>query len=191
MRSGLLIVGAVATLATPAAAADVGGDGFLSGFFHPILGFDHFLAMAAVGLLSVQLGGRAVWTVPAAFVLFLGLGGALGLAGQPLPEVEGAISLSVLALGVAIAAQSRLPLGVAMAFVAFFAVFHGHAHGEEIPQLADPVSYALGFMLASALLHLCGVALGVLARDGGLRAKLGAGVAGVGLHLVLLTYSVV
>ncbi|NJO37792.1 MAG: HupE/UreJ family protein, partial [Rhizobiales bacterium] len=150
---------------SPALAAEVGGTGgFASGFLHPILGFDHLLAMIAVGLLSVQIGGRAIWTVPLAFVLFLGFGGALGLVGMPLPEVEGAISISVLALGLAIAFQTRLPLWLAMAFVGFFAIFHGHAHGEEIPTLADPWTYVAGFMLASALLHLTGVGLGPAQR---------------------------
>lgn len=176
----------------PAAAASVAGDsGFMSGLLHPILGFDHLLAMVAVGLLSVQLGGRAVWTVPAAFVGFLAAGGGLGLAGIGLPEVEGAISLSVLALGLAIAARATLPMVVAMAFVGFFAVFHGHAHGEEIPRLAEPALYVAGFMLASAALHVLGVALGLLQQRGAARALLGAGVAGIGLHMVLLTYGVV
>ena len=177
------------TLASAAAVGDDGG--LLSGFFHPILGFDHLLAMLAVGLLSVQLGGRAIWTVPLAFVLFLGAGGAVGLAGVPLPEVEGAIALSVLALGLAIAFRASMPVVLAMLFVGFFAVFHGHAHGVEIPRLAEPWLYAAGFMSASALLHLTGVALGLLSRRENARALLGAGVAGIGLHMVLLTYSVV
>lgn len=188
--AGALIAAAL-TFAAPALAADVGGDGFASGFFHPILGFDHLLAMIAVGLLSVQLGGRAIWTVPCAFVAFLALGGLIGLAGTPLPEVEGAIALSVFALGLAIAARAALPTLLAMAFVGFFAVFHGHAHGMEIPQLAEPARYVLGFMAASALLHVLGVALGLLGRREGLRAQLGSGVAGIGLYMVLLTYGVV
>lgn len=192
MRAIVILSAALCAMsATAQAATPVGGGGFASGFFHPILGFDHFLAMVAVGLLSVQLGGRAIWTVPAAFVAFLALGGGLGLAGQPLPEVEGAIALSVLAIGVAIAAHLTMPVIVAMLFVGFFAVFHGHAHGLEIPNLAEPTQYVAGFMLASALLHLVGVALGALSRYESLRAKIGAGVAGIGLHLVLLTYSVV
>ena len=119
------------------------------------------------------------------------IGGALGLAGVPLVHVEGAIALSVLALGLAIAARARMPVPVAMALVGFFALFHGHAHGAEIPRLAEPVAYVAGFALASAGLHLAGVAIGLIGRRTQLRALLGAGVAGIGLHMVLLTYSVV
>jgi urease accessory protein len=175
-----------------ASAVEVGsGGGFMAGALHPVLGFDHLLAMVAVGLLSVQLGGRAIWTVPATFVVFLVVGGALGLLGLPLVEVEGAIAISVLALGLAIAARARLPVPAAMALVGFFAVFHGHAHGAEIPRLAEPAAYVAGFALASAALHLTGVTIGLLGRRTQFRALLGAGVAGIGLHMVLLTYSVV
>lgn len=164
--------------------------GFASGFWHPILGFDHLLAMVAVGLLSVQMGGRAIWLVPAAFVVVMAGGGALGVAGVPLPAVELAIAVSALAVGAAIAAERRWPAGIAMGFVGFFALFHGHAHGAEIPQLAGPAVYVAGFMLATALLHLAGVALGAacaVAREPSrLRALLGAGVAGAGAHLSLL-----
>ena len=187
-----LLAGLSASLAGPAAAIDVGaGGGFAAGALHPVLGFDHLLAMVSVGLLSVQLGGRAIWTVPAAFVVCLVVGGGLGLAGVPLVEVEGAIALSVLALGLAIAARARMPVSLAMALVGFFAIFHGHAHGAEIPRLAEPAAYVAGFALASAALHLTGVAIGLLGRRTQLRALLGAGVAGIGLHMVLLTYSVV
>lgn len=165
--------------------------GFLNGFAHPILGFDHLLAMVSVGLLSVQLGGRALYTVPATFVTVLGLGGALGLAGVPLPQVEGAIALSVFALGVAIASKAVLPMPVAMAFVAFFALFHGHAHGAEIPAMASPVGFVIGFMLASAMLHIAGIGIGLVGKSEQLRALIGAGIAGIGLHLLLLTYGVV
>lgn len=179
-------------LASPAGAVEVGGaGGFMPGLLHPVLGFDHLLAMVSVGLLSVQIGGRAIWTVPAAFVAFLIGGGALGLAGVPLPSVEGVIALSVLVLGVAIAGQRRVPVALAMAVVGVFAVFHGHAHGAEVPSLAEPLAYVAGFALASALLHLIGVALGVLGGRPQARALVGAGVAGIGLHMVLLTYSVV
>lgn len=185
---GAALAGAFA--ASPALGADVGGDGFLSGLLHPILGFDHLLAMVAVGLLSVQLGGRAVWTVPAAFVALLAFGGGLGLAEIGLPQVEGAIALSVLALGLAIAMTASMPMIVAMLFVGFFAIFHGHAHGQEIPNLAEPWKYVIGFMLASAALHLAGVAIGFIARSEGFRSHLGAGVAGVGAYMLLLTYNI-
>lgn len=186
--------GAAAALAVAAPHVGTSG-GFASGFSHPLLGFDHLVAMVAVGLLSVQIGGKAIWTVPASFVVVMGLGGGLGLAGVPLPQVEGGIALSVFALGLAIAAERAWPTWLAMLFVAFFAVFHGHAHGEEIPSLADPWAYVGGFMLATAFLHLVGVGIGELCRIARapqrLRALVGAGVAGVGLHILLLTYEVV
>ncbi len=184
---------AALAVATPSFAADIGGadaGGFLSGFLHPIFGFDHLLAMVAVGLLSVQIGGRAIWTVPATFVAALGLGGALGVFGVALPQVEGAIALSVFALGLVIALHGPLLTPIAMAFVAFFAMFHGHAHGVEMPRLDAPEFYFLGFMAASALLHLTGVGLGFLQRRKDARALLGAGVCGVGAHMTLLTYGV-
>ena len=177
--------------ASPALASDVSGGGFISGLLHPVLGFDHLLAMVAVGLLSVQIGGRAVWTVPAAFVLFLGIGGGVGLLGYDLPEVEGVIALSVVLLGLAIALIATMPVVAAMLMVAFFAVFHGHAHGLEIPNLAEPAAYVGGFMLASAILHLTGVVIGFLQQQERARALLGAGVAGVGAHMLLLTYQLV
>ena len=182
----LLVAGSAHAQASPDPVA-----GLIAGFAHPILGFDHFLAMVAVGLLSAQLGGRAVWTVPAAFVVCLGFGGAVGLAGLPLPQAEGVIALSVLGLGAAIALAVSLPVPAAMAVVGLFAVFHGHAHGAEIPGLADPVAYTGGFMLASALLHLAGVGLGLLAARPQTRALIGAACAGIGLHMVLLSYEIV
>ncbi|MCI4665806.1 MAG: HupE/UreJ family protein [Neomegalonema sp.] len=191
MRRFLVLSAVLASIcvAEPALAAGVSGaGGFLDGLFHPVLGFDHLLAMVAVGLLSVQLGGRAVWTVPAAFVLFLAIGGVVGLVGVPLPQVEGAIAFSVVALGLAIALRASMPIFIAMAFVGFFAVFHGHAHGAEVPKLATPAVYVLGFMLASAFLHLVGVSLGVLQGRGSARALLGAGIGGIGVHMVLLNY---
>ncbi len=195
VRATSRMLGTAALIAASSGSAFAAGvegqGGFMSGLLHPILGFDHLLAMMAVGLLSVQLGGRAVWTVPATFVAFLIGGGALGLAGLELPAVEGIIALSVLVLGLAIAAQVRLQIVVAMAAVGVFAIFHGHAHGTEIPQLAAPAGYVTGFALASAVLHLAGVGFGLMAHRPHLRALLGAGIAGIGLHMVLLTYSVV
>ncbi|MEO1491011.1 MAG: HupE/UreJ family protein [Pseudomonadota bacterium] len=173
-------------------AVEVEGDtGFFSGFLHPLLGFDHLLAMVAVGLLSVQIGGRAVWYVPLAFLVFLGIGGALGLANIPLPEVEGVIALSVFGLGLVIALSTTVPMVFAMLMVGFFAIFHGHAHGMEIPSLAAPALYVIGFLIASTVLHVAGVGLGVLQRHEVARAKIGAGCGGIGLYMVLLTYGVV
>ncbi len=186
--------GALAAMLVPsvAHAVEIEGDpGFMSGFLHPLLGFDHLLAMVAVGLLSVQIGGRAVWSVPLAFLVFLAVGGGLGLAGIGLPQVEGAIALSVFGLGLAIALNASLPIALAMTMVGFFAIFHGHAHGMEIPTLAEPMLYVAGFMLASAVLHIAGVGLGMLQRHDSARALIGAGSAGIGLHMLLLTYNIV
>ena len=135
--------------------------GFLHGFWHPIGGIDHVLAMVAVGLFAAQLGGRALWAVPATFVAIMAAGGTLGMAGVALPAVEVGIALSVLVLGLVVLAGRRWPLGLAMALVAVFAVFHGHAHGSEMPVDASGLSYGLGFMLATALLHLAGIGLGI------------------------------
>ena len=139
------------------------GDGFTSGFAHPIFGFDHFLAMLSVGLLSVQLGGRAIWTVPATFVLFVLIGGILGMHGVPFFTVEAGIASSVLILGLAILADRQIPVLFAMAGVAVFGLFHGHAHGTEMPGFVHPAAYASGFVLGTALIHLLGVGLGLFA----------------------------
>lgn len=191
MVRSLVTVAVVLWSAPALAAGPATVEGFASGFLHPIWGFDHLLAMVAVGLVSVQIGGRAVVTVPAVFVGFLAIGGAMGLFGLPLPQVEGAIALSVLALGLAIAMQRRLPTWLIMGLVAFFAIFHGHAHGSEIPNMASPTAYVGGFLLASAMLHLTGVGIGALCGRPQLRAQLGAGFCGVGAHMVLLTYGIV
>ncbi|WP_299798160.1 HupE/UreJ family protein [uncultured Shewanella sp.] len=146
----------------PAQAHELGSSGgFITGFNHPVLGFDHLLAMLCVGVLSTQLGGRAIWSVPGVFVMFMLLGGILGLFSVPLPFVEMGIALSVLLLGVALAIDKRLPQLLIMAFVGVFAIFHGHAHGVEMPQLANPVLYALGFICGTATIHLVGVVLGM------------------------------
>lgn len=135
-------------------------DGFLYGFFHPILGFDHLLAMICVGVLSAQLGGRAIWQVPAAFVATLALGSFLSLLAIPLPGVELAIAFSVLALGGAVLADKQLPLAVTLLIISLFGLFHGHAHGAEIPSQVQPLHFVGGFSLASTLIHLLGVWLG-------------------------------
>jgi len=129
-----------------------------------LLGLDHVLAMVAVGLWAAQIGGRSRWALPAAFVALMTAGGALGMAGVHLPMVETGILLSVLVLGAVIAAALRPPMAVGMALVGMFALFHGHAHGSEIPAAASGIAYATGFILATAALHGCGVGLGMLAQ---------------------------
>ena len=127
---------------------------------HPLSGLDHLAAMIAVGLWAAMLGGRAVWAVPASFVGMMVAGAALGLSGIQLPAVELMIGLSVVALGLVAALQLRVPTPVAAVVVAAFALFHGAAHGAEMPGFADPLLYGLGFVLATSLLHGVGLALG-------------------------------
>lgn len=160
-----LSLSALFVLLPGAAFAHTGhGDvaGFEHGFFHPLGGLDHALAMTAVGVFAYQLGGRALWLVPGAFVFVMALGGALGMAGVDIPFVELGIGVSVVALGAIIALRVNAPVIAAMAIVALFAVFHGHAHGAEMPADASGLVYAAGFMLGTAMLHVGGLALGVL-----------------------------
>jgi len=146
------------------AHAHTGGHatGFWHGAEHPVSGLDHILAMVAVGLWAAQLRGRALWAVPASFVGVMALGGVLGVAGIAMPFVEQGIVLSVLALGVLVAAAVRLPLAASVALGGLFAIFHGHAHGAEMPAAASGLTYGAGFVLATALLHLSGIGLGML-----------------------------
>jgi urease accessory protein len=140
------------------------GGGFLSGLLHPVLGLDHFLAMVSVGLLSVLFGGKAVWQVPCLFVGMMLAGGIWGIANMPMVPVELGIAFSVFALGVAIAIPKQVPLLSAMIFVGIFAVFHGYAHGAEMPIVASPVLYALGFVIGTASIHLLGIGVGLLGQ---------------------------
>lgn len=152
-----------ATLAPGVALAHTGvGDtgGFIHGFAHPIGGLDHVLAMVLVGVFAWQLGGRALWLVPAAFVAVMALGGLLGVAGIGVPFVEIGIALSVVVLGSVVAFGVKAPVAAAMALVGVFAVFHGHAHGAEMPETVAGATYGLGFMLGTALLHALGIAAG-------------------------------
>jgi len=151
----------VLLLAAPAEAHTFGawGAGFPQGLMHPLLGLDHELAMVGVGFWAGQIGDRARWLVPLAFVAAMMLGGLLGLAGIMLSGIELGIGASILLLGMLIALRSRLPLSVSMGSVAGFAIFHGMAHGAEAPEAAAPLLYCLGFILATALLHVAGVGL--------------------------------
>ena len=138
--------------------------GFLSGFTHPIYGWDHVVAMVAVGLWGAFLGSPALWTLPVIFPLVMALGGALGVAGIPLPAVELFIALSGVVLGLMVAFAVRAPLWLAGVLVGVFAIFHGHAHGTELPTAANPFAYAVGFVIGTGLLHLAGVAFGFLSK---------------------------
>lgn len=176
MRETLLAVAVVLASAGPAAAhpGHDAGTGFAYGFAHPLLGLDHLLAMMAVGLWAARIGGRALVIVPAAFLGVMALGGLAGAAGIGLPMVELGIAGSVLVLGLLIAAAPQLPLWATAAIVALFAVFHGHAHGTEMPEAALGLFYGLGFVLATALLHGIGLGIGLLgARWSGWAVRLG------------------
>ena len=166
MTSLLIRLLALAIVLIPGAAFAHTGHGDASGiwhgFSHPVGGIDHVLAMVAVGILAYQLGGRALWLVPATFVTVMALGGALGMAGASLPYLEAGIALSVVILGAVIALAIKTPVAAAMAMVGVFAIFHGFAHGAEMPANTSGAMYAAGFMLGTALLHISGLALGFL-----------------------------
>jgi urease accessory protein len=154
---------ALAALAPTLAFAHVGigsTHGFVQGFIHPIGGIDHILAMVAVGIFAANLGGRALLAVPLAFMGFMLVGAVLGIFGVPLPLVEVGIALSIVVLGIAVAMKCSWPVVAAMAMVGLFAIFHGHAHGTEMPLDASGASYALGFVTATGLLHLLGIGAG-------------------------------
>jgi urease accessory protein len=153
-------------LALPAWAHEQAGQaaGFLTGMLHPVSGLDHVLAMVAVGLWGAQLGAPAIWLLPVTFPLVMAFGGFLGLMGVPLPGVEIGIALSAILLGTMVATQSRPPLWLAAALVGFFAVFHGHAHGTELPAGESGLLYSIGFVLVTGLLHATGIAMGLIHR---------------------------
>ena len=158
---------AIATIITagPALAHTAASDsGVLSGMSHPISGWDHVLAMVAVGLWGAILGTPAIWLLPVIFPMVMAIGGAMGVIGLPLPSVETGIAVSAIVLGACIALALRPPLKFAAILVGLFAIFHGHAHGAELPASANPAAYAVGFVVATGLLHLSGVALGLLAK---------------------------
>lgn len=192
LKSAIRAAPALLALLPTAALAHTGvgaTSGFAHGFGHPISGLDHILAMVMVGVLAWQLGGRAQWLVPAAFVAVMAVGGALGVAGIEIPFVEIGIALSVVVLGAMVALGMKAPLALAIGLVGLFAIFHGHAHGTEMPQDASGLAYAAGFMIATALLHLAGIGAGLLIGRAGasygpaaVRSAGGvAAVAGVGI----------
>ena len=138
--------------------------GFAGGFAHPLFGPDHVVAMVAVGLWGAFLGAPAIWLLPIVFPLVMAVGGVVGILGPPLQHVETGIALSAIVLGLMVALAARPPLAVAAMLVGTFAVFHGYAHGAELPPGADAVAYSAGFVVATGLLHLTGIAFGLLAR---------------------------
>jgi urease accessory protein len=161
--------------------------GFLAGLAHPVSGMDHVLAMIAVGLWGAVLGAPAIWVLPVAFPVVMAFGGLLGLLGVGLPGVEIGIAMSAIVLGAMVAAEVRPPIALAAAIVAFFAIFHGHAHGRELPEGTSALLYSFGFVVATGLLHACGILLGVVHRwPAGRRAVrvAGGGVALAGLFFL-------
>lgn len=191
---GLAVV-LLALTASPALAHTGIGPvhGVVHGFAHPLGGWDHLLAMVAVGLWAAQRSGRAVWLIPAGFVLGMFGGGALGMTGVPLPAVEAGIVLSVMILGALVAAAVRPPLAASILLVALFGMLHGHAHGAEMPAAVSGLSYALGFLGATALLHAGGVltALGLrsyASQAAGLRLVrvAGSAIAAAGVFLAVV-----
>jgi urease accessory protein len=150
--------------------------GFASGFNHPLAGFDHLLAMVSVGLWGAFLGQPLIYVLPVIFPAVMVGGAVLGMLDVPVPPVEIGIALSVLVLGCCIALSLKAPVWAASLIVAAFAVFHGYAHGKELPSAADPVGYSVGFVLATGLLHVLGICIGFLNdRPGGVIATRSAG----------------
>ena len=161
--------------------------GLISGLQHPISGWDHVLAMIAVGLWGAQLGPPALWVLPVAFPMVMALGGMLGLLGIPIPGVEAGIALSALVLGSMVLTECRPTLWVASTLVGFFAIFHGHAHGTELPEASSGLLYSVGFVAATGLLHGVGIAIGLIHRWKGGRQMIriaGAFVAGAGVFFL-------
>lgn len=184
------ILFAVATTAQAHVGTGIAG-GFTSGFLHPILGWDHVIAMIAVGLWGAFLGSPAIWLLPVVFPLVMAFGGALGVMGIPVPAVETGIAASAIVLGAMVAFAVRPPIWVAAIIVGAFAIFHGHAHGTELPNAANPLAYSLGFVIATGLLHLFGISFGLLVRwpAGKLAVQAGGGLialAGVGFLVGLV-----
>ena len=135
---------------------------FVTGFLHPLSGLDHVVAMIAVGLWGAQLGAPAIWILPVTFPLVMAFGGFLGLIGVPIPHVELGIALSAVLLGAMVAAEARPPLAVAAILVGIFAIFHGHAHGTELPAGQSGLTYSIGFVVATGCLHALGIAVGLV-----------------------------
>jgi urease accessory protein len=161
-RIGLIIAFClIPVLAFSHDRGDVAG-GLLSGFLHPVTGLDHVVAMVAVGLWGAQLGGKSIWVLPVVFPMLMAFGGSLGVSGIAVPGVEIFIALSGIVLGFLVAMQIRVKMAYAIFIVAFFAVFHGYAHGVELPNSAEPLAYGLGFVITTGLLHLTGILIGTL-----------------------------
>ena len=164
IKSALLLLTLFSTSAMAHSDAATMSGGFMTGFLHPMLGLDHVVAMVAVGLWGVFLGKPAIRILPVVFPLVMAIGGALGVVGIEIPAIETGIALSGVVLGLAVAFAVKPPIWVAAVLVGAFAIFHGHAHGTELPTATNPLIYSIGFVIGTGLLHLAGIAFGELSR---------------------------
>jgi urease accessory protein len=190
-RSALAVLALIAVPATAWAhpGHSVTGDGLTAGLMHPLAGFDHLLAMIAVGIVSAQLGGRALWALPAMFVGTVVIGSLIGLSGPQRPVIEIGIAASVILLGAAVAWDRRGQLGLPLALAGVFGFMHGYAHGTEMPTVDSTILYVAGFVAATAALHAAGVLIGLIGKQSvtgtsGLRLS-GGVIAASGLWLML------
>ncbi len=166
------------------------GAGLVNGLLHPVQGLDHLIAMVAVGLWGAQLGSPLIWALPIAFPLMMAVGGVIGIMGIPLPSVEVGIAASALVLGLFVLTAFRAPTWLAVVAVSVFAIFHGHAHGMELPHAASPLAYGVGFVTSTGLLHLAGILIGLLNGFGGIGPMIvracGGAVAALGGYFLVL-----
>ncbi|MEL6413387.1 MAG: HupE/UreJ family protein [Pseudomonadota bacterium] len=161
LATALIFASCAAGIAHAHSSEGVAG-GLESGLLHPIMGPDHLVAMVAVGLWGAQLGRPLIYALPIAFPLMMVMGGLLGLTDFPLPAVEIGIAASAVVLGLLATLAVRVPTALAVAIVAAFAIFHGYAHGQELPEAASPISYGIGFVISTGLLHAAGIVIGLL-----------------------------
>ena len=161
----IIFLTSISIFPLPSLAHDIMGKvGFYDGLSHPVLGLDHLLAMISVGIISAQIGGRAIWTVPSTFVILMTIGGLFGflLIVKEFYFLEIGIVFSVILLGIGISIENKIPMKLIMIFVATFGLFHGIAHGLEVPAAANPILFVLGFIIGTTTLHLVGVVIGHL-----------------------------
>lgn len=191
LTPGRTLLTSMCMLASAPAAAHIGtglAGGLGSGFVHPLKGLDHLLAMVCVGIWGAFLERPLIYALPVVFPGFMVVGAVLGMFGAPLPSIELGIAVSVLTLGTCIGLSVRAPVWVAILIVGAFAVFHGYAHGKELPSAADPIGYSSGFVLATGLLHLAGIGIGFLNEwpHGRIVTRaLGAAIGAAGLFFLL------
>ncbi|MCH9812336.1 MAG: HupE/UreJ family protein [Epsilonproteobacteria bacterium] len=168
--------------------AQLHGGGFEAGFLHPVLGVDHLLAMVAVGIISTMIGGRAIYLVPLSFVSVMFIGSLFGFYGMQFLYNEVGIAISLLLLGIFMSMRWKFSLFFGMSVVAFFAFFHGHAHGVEIPNISSVSHYISGFVVATILLHIAGVAIGLLgerlSQGVSFLSHVGSAISGIGIYIL-------